>query len=63
MMHFAVYDPATGTIKRYGSCAPHDLALQAQPGEAVIETPGPAPDDRHVVDVTADPPMLKPKAT
>jgi hypothetical protein len=46
MTHFAVYDKATGAIARYGSCAPGDLVHQAQAGEAVIETAGPAPGDR-----------------
>ena len=61
MTHFAVYDIATGAIRRHGSCAPRDLALQAQAGEAAIETPGPAPGDRHVVDLTRSPPALVPK--
>ncbi len=61
MTHFAVYDTATGAIRRHGSCAPCDLGRQAQAGEAAIETPGPAPDDRYVVDVTRSPPVLVPK--
>jgi hypothetical protein len=63
MTHFAVYDKATGIIRRHGSCAPRDLALQAQDGEAVIETPAPAPGDRFMVDVNRTPPVLVPKQT
>ena len=61
MTHFAVYDISTGAIRRHGSCAPRDLAFQAQAGEATIETPGRAPDDRYVVDLTQSPPALAPK--
>jgi hypothetical protein len=61
MTHFAVYDPATGAIKRHGSCAPRDMALQAQDGEVVIETRAPAPGDLFVVDLSASPPVAKPR--
>jgi hypothetical protein len=55
---FAVYDPATGAIRRYGSCAAADLARQAQAGEAVIATPAPAPDNKFKIDITKSPPAL-----
>lgn len=58
MTHFAVYDPATGAIKRHGSCASGDMAHQAQAGEAVIETAGPVPGDRFAVDPNVTPPSL-----
>ena len=61
MTHFAVYDIATGAIRRHGSCAPGDLALQPQEGEAAIETAGPVPGDRFVVDLTKSPPVLAPQ--
>jgi hypothetical protein len=61
--HFAVYDPATGAIKRHGSCAPRDVALQAHVDEAVIETHAPAPDDRYVIDISASPPVPQPRPT
>lgn len=61
MTHFAVYEIATGAIRRHGSCAPRDLSLQAQAGEAAIETPGAAPGDRYVVDLTRSPPALVPR--
>ena len=44
---FVVYDPATGTILRTGTCAQTDLRLQAHGTEAVIE--GVADDERHGV--------------
>jgi len=34
---FVVYQPATGEILRTGNCSPAALALQAGPGEAVME--------------------------
>lgn len=58
MKHFAVYDPATGTIKRHGSCMAADLERQAGEGESVIETAGAAPADRFRVDVMRTPPTL-----
>jgi hypothetical protein len=58
MSYFAVYDPATGAIRRYGSCAPADLARQAQPGEAVMATQAPAPDNKFKVDITKTPAVL-----
>jgi hypothetical protein len=56
MSFFAVYDLATGAIKRYGSCGGGDLARQAQAGEAVIATPAPAPDNKFKIDITKTPP-------
>ena len=44
---FVVYDQATGTILRTGTCAETDLHLQAHGTEAVIE--GVADDERHEV--------------
>ena len=44
---FVVYDQATGTILRTGTCAETDLHLQAHGTEAVIE--GEADDARHAV--------------
>lgn len=41
MKWFAVFDPATGLIKRSGSIAPEDVQNQAMPGEAVVEVSGP----------------------
>jgi hypothetical protein len=61
MTHFAVFDPATGAIRRHGSCMTADLALQAGEGERVIVTDGPTAGDRYVVDVKHSPPMLVPK--
>ncbi|HXQ51148.1 MAG TPA: hypothetical protein VN802_08655 [Stellaceae bacterium] len=61
MTHFAVYDPATGAIKRHGSCAPCDVALQAEAHEAVVATLVPAPGDRYVIDIAASPPVPKPR--
>jgi len=58
MTYFAVYDPSSGAIRRYGSCTPADLAHQAGQGEAVIETPAPAPDNKFRLDVTKSPPSL-----
>jgi hypothetical protein len=58
MIHFAVYDITTGAIGRHGTCASVDLALQAQAGEAVIETTGPAPGDRFAVNLALSPPAL-----
>jgi hypothetical protein len=63
MTHFAVFDPATGAIRRHGSCMRADLARQAGEGEGVIATDGPTPGDRYVVDVMHSPPMPVPKAT
>ena len=37
MKHFIVYDPATGTVLRAGTCQDSDLAVQAGAGEAVME--------------------------
>lgn len=54
MKHFAVYDIATGAIRRRGSCMVADFALQAGEGEAVIETDG-AAGDPSVVDMTRSP--------
>jgi hypothetical protein len=42
MKHFAVYDVATGALRRHGSCMAVDFALQAGEGEAVRETDGAA---------------------
>jgi len=58
MTHFAVYDITTGAIRRHGSCAPRDLALQAQAGEALLETAAPAPGNRFAVDIAQSPPTL-----
>lgn len=58
MKHFAIYEAATGTIRRHGSCLACDLARQAGDGEAAIEADGPAPGDRFRVDVTRTPPVL-----
>ena len=63
MTHFAVFDPATGTIRRHGSCMAADLALQAGEGERVIATDGPTAGDRYVVDVRQSPPIPVPKPT
>jgi hypothetical protein len=62
MKHFAVYDVATGAIRRHGSCLTCDLARQVGDGEAVIEVDGPAPSDRFRVDVTRSPPVLTARA-
>jgi hypothetical protein len=58
MRHFAIYDAATGAIRRHGSCMACDLARQAGEGEAVIETESAAPGDRFRVDVAGSPPAL-----
>jgi len=58
MKHFAVYDMATGAIRRHGSCMPADLARQSGEGEAMIETEGAAPGDRFRVDVALTPAAL-----
>ena len=58
MKHFAVYDTATGTLRRHGSCMAADFALQPRDGEAVIEIGGPAPGFGSYVDVTCSPPVL-----
>jgi hypothetical protein len=55
---FAVYDPATGLIKRSGICTAGDLAIQAQSGEAVIETSNQAPGSAFKVDITQSPPVV-----
>jgi hypothetical protein len=55
---FAVYDPSSGAIRRYGSCMPSDVKRQAGEGEAVIETPALAPDHKFKVDITKSPPSL-----
>lgn len=44
---FAICDPATGRIKRVGTCAAEALALQALPGELAIETDGTVDDLSH----------------
>lgn len=44
---FAVCDPVTGRIRRVGTCAVKALALQALPGEVVIETDGTVDDLSH----------------
>ncbi len=56
MTHFAVYDPATGIIKRTGSCGPRDFALQNRSGEAVIETDGTVRTNTHRVDLSNEKP-------
>lgn len=38
MKHFIVYDLTTGAVLRSGVCQDQDLAAQALPGEAVMET-------------------------
>lgn len=58
MSYFAVYDPSSGTIRRYGTCTPADLKRQAGEGEAVIETQAAAPDHKFKVDITKSPPAL-----
>jgi hypothetical protein len=62
MTFFAIYDAKTGAIKRSGLCSARDVALQAQEGEAMIETDGSVRDNTHVVDLTKTPPVavLKP---
>lgn len=58
MVLFAVYDPKTGAIKRSGCCNAGDLALQAQVGEAVLQTASPAPDNKFKLDLTKTPPVM-----
>ena len=64
MNGFVVYDPATGAIKRSGHCSnPGDVALQAQPGEAVLALDrDTAPGSVARVDVSQSPPVAVPKA-
>lgn len=44
---FAICDPATGRIRRVGTCTAEALALQALPSEVVIETDGTVDDLSH----------------
>jgi len=61
-VNFIVYDPTTGKIVRTGDCPPEMVAVQALPGEAVME--GTASDRLHkVVDgkvVDKDPSEISP---
>jgi len=39
MSLYAIYDPATGRIIRFGGCPASMVAIQAGPGETVLEVP------------------------
>jgi hypothetical protein len=62
MSFFIVYDKTTGFGKRYGSCAPGDVAMQADSdpaaNEAVIETGSPSPINAFKVDLAQSPPAV-----
>jgi hypothetical protein len=47
IVHYTVFDPATGEILRSGTCPADMLRLQAGSGEAVIE--GDADDQAEMV--------------
>jgi len=38
-IYFAVYDPATGTILRVGTCPASMMDIQAMPGQSVVQVP------------------------
>jgi hypothetical protein len=62
MSFFMVYDRTTGLGKRYGSCAPADVTMQAASdpamNEAVIETGAPSPINAFKVDLAQSPPAV-----
>ena len=63
MNFFAVYDPASGAIRRAGWCRlAADLAREAQAGEAVIAHTVLPRDDAFRVDVTKTPHQVVAKA-
>ena len=63
MKHFAVYDVATGAVRRHGSCMAVDFALQAGEGEAVMETDGAVPPVASAADAVRSPAKPGPDAS
>lgn len=51
MIHFVVFDPATGDILRFGTCPADDLSIHGEHVLAFPASPG-VTDATHRVDLT-----------